>query len=205
MNTQRVNVYIDGSNFYFGLKSSGWRKYYWIDIVALFESFIRSGQELGNVYYFSARPHDLGKSKRQDTFFTANRKHPKFNLVLGKYMKKSIVCRGCNATIIRHEEKETDVRIATSIVRDVVLDNCDISIIVSADSDLIPAIELVRELNVNHQIFSYFPPKRYSNDLAIKSNAFVKMERYEHRFKQAILPNSIVINKSLTIVKPSTW
>ena len=38
---QRVIVYIDGFNFYYGLKSTTrWRKYYWLDIVKLFESFM---------------------------------------------------------------------------------------------------------------------------------------------------------------------
>lgn len=39
---QRVIVYIDGFNFYFGLKSNAkWKKYYWLDIVKLFEMFMR--------------------------------------------------------------------------------------------------------------------------------------------------------------------
>ena len=38
---QRVIVYIDGFNFYFGLKSNAkWKKYYWLDIVKLFEMFM---------------------------------------------------------------------------------------------------------------------------------------------------------------------
>ena len=57
---QRVIVYIDGFNFYYGLKSTTrWRKYYWLDIVKLFESFMRPNQELIAVKYFSARPDDI--------------------------------------------------------------------------------------------------------------------------------------------------
>ena len=52
---QRVIVYIDGFNFYFGLKHNAkWKKYYWLDIVKLFESFMRPNQELVAVKYFSA-------------------------------------------------------------------------------------------------------------------------------------------------------
>ena len=32
---ERVNAYIDGFNLYFGLKSKGWRRYYWLDLRAL--------------------------------------------------------------------------------------------------------------------------------------------------------------------------
>ena len=77
----------------------------------------------------------------------ANRENPKFKLILGKYLKKSITCFKCGNVIHTHEEKETDVRIATQIVADAYQKNCDISIVVSADSDMIPAIELATELS----------------------------------------------------------
>ena len=86
---QRVIVYIDGFNFYYGLKSTTrWRKYYWLDIVKLFESFMRPNQDLIEVKYFSARPDDIEQSRRQNAFFQANKENPKFRLILGKYLKK---------------------------------------------------------------------------------------------------------------------
>lgn len=116
---QRVIVYIDGFNFYYGLKSTTrWRKYYWLDIVKLFESFMRPNQELIAVKYFSARPDDIEQSRRQNAFFQANKENPKFRLILGKYLKKEITCFKCGNVIHTHEEKETDVRIATQIVAD---------------------------------------------------------------------------------------
>ena len=43
---QKVIVYIDGFNFYYGLKQSlKWKKYYWLDVVKLFETFMRPNQE----------------------------------------------------------------------------------------------------------------------------------------------------------------
>lgn len=87
-NKQRVIIYIDGFNFYYGLKTAPWKKYYWLDIVKLMEAFLRPNQELIAVKYFSARPTDVGKRKRQDAFFQANKENPKFKLILGKYLKK---------------------------------------------------------------------------------------------------------------------
>lgn len=72
---QRVIMYVDGFNFYFGLKSNWkWKKYYWLDIVKLFGMFVRPNQELVAVKYFSAKPDDLGKSLRQNAFFKRTRK-----------------------------------------------------------------------------------------------------------------------------------
>ena len=54
---QRVIVYVDGFNFYYGLRNDiRWKRYYWLDIVSLFEKFLRPNQELVAVKYFSARP-----------------------------------------------------------------------------------------------------------------------------------------------------
>jgi hypothetical protein len=30
--SERVITYIDGFNFYFGLKSAGWKRYYWLNL-----------------------------------------------------------------------------------------------------------------------------------------------------------------------------
>lgn len=40
------------------------------------------------------------------------------------------------------------MRIATQIVADAYQDNCDLAIVVSADSDMIPAIELAMEADI---------------------------------------------------------
>ena len=55
-------------------------------------SFMRPNQELIAVKYFSARPDDIEQSRRQNAFFQANKKNPKFRLILGKYLKKEITC-----------------------------------------------------------------------------------------------------------------
>ena len=157
MDKQRVIVYVDGFNFYYGLKhDSHWKRYYWLDMVKFFELGLKENQELLAVKYFSAIPDNELKMKNQDAFFQANKQNPKFQLILGKYLKKEITCRNCGYTIRTYEEKESDVRIATQIVADAFQKVCDISIVVSADSDMVPAIELAMAAGM--QVFVYFPP-----------------------------------------------
>ena len=112
MDTQKVIVYVDGFNFYYGLRSDRrWKQYYWLDVVKLFEKFMKPGQELVAVKYFSARPtNDPGKNTRQYAFFQANKENPKFQLILGSYLSKQITCFRCGNIIHTHEEKETDAR-----------------------------------------------------------------------------------------------
>ena len=206
MEKQRVIVYIDGFNFYYGLKEDlKWRKFYWLDVVALFQKFMKPNQELVAVKYFSARPNDPGKNTRQYAFFQANKENPKFHLILGKYLHKEITCYKCGNVIHTHEEKETDVRIATQIVADAYEKNCDVAIVVSADSDMIPAVELAK--SAGQTVYIYFPPNHYSSNLASMANGRpIMMVRYKSRFAQSLLPDVVHLksdNYDLRI--PQRW
>ena len=86
---QRVIVYIDGFNFYFGLKSNAkWKKYYWLDIVKLFEMFMRPDQELVAVKYFSAKPDDIDQSLRQNAFFSSQQGKSEIQVDIGQVPEK---------------------------------------------------------------------------------------------------------------------
>lgn len=89
---------------------------------------MRPNQELIAVKYFSAKPSNIDQSLRQNAFFQVNQENPKFRLILGKYLKKEITCFKCGNVIHTHEEKETDVRIATQIVADAYQKNGDAAI-----------------------------------------------------------------------------
>ncbi len=210
MEKQQVIVYVDGFNFYHGLKEKArtdkkWKKFYWLDLVEFFSKMMLPYQELKEVIYFSARPLNQGASDRQNTFFLANKQNPKFRLVLGKYLKKDILCRNCSNIIHSYEEKETDVRIATQIINDVYKEKCDTSIIVSADSDMIPSIELVREIKPGHKICVFFPPLRHSIDLMNNCDASKKLAHFEARFNQSLLPDEIEMSSGYVLKRPDTW
>lgn len=199
----RVNVYIDGFNFYYGLKQKGWKKYYWLDIVKFFECFMKDNQVLNKVYYCTAVPTNKGQKTRQRDFFKANKQNPKFELVFGKFLEKKVKFGGKEYTTF--EEKQTDVNIAINLIRNIHNNSCDTSIIVSADSDLVPVIELAKEINPNHKILFHFPPERNSVNLTSKCDAVYHLHRYEARFKKCLLASEIKINESLTVKCPSTW
>lgn len=205
MKKERVIVYVDGFNFYYGLRKNHWRKFYWLDLVKLFETFIRPNQELVAVKYFSARPLDDDKWQRQNDFFQANEVNPKFQLILGKYLKKKVKCHICHQIFETFEEKESDVRIATQIVADALNKNCDVSLVVSADTDMIPAIDLA--LENGHRTYIYLPPNQHSTGLSVKYNgSLFYLERYKTRFKNSLLPDVVHLSKSnYDIHIPEKW
>ena len=203
MDKQKVIVYVDGFNFYYGLRKNRWRKYYWLDMVRLFESFMRPNQELVAVKYFSARVEDDGKSLRQNAFFQANLINPKFKLILGKYLRKTFKCKECGFMNDTYEEKESDVRIATQVVADALRKNCEISSVVSADSAMIPAMELAME--ESHPVFAYFPPFQRSSAIASMFTSVIRMERYESRFRNSLLPETVTLRDGYELTIPEKW
>ena len=64
--------------------------------------------------------------------------------VLGRFKEKERSCRACKATWKDHEEKETDVNIGLALARDA-YENCfDRAVLITGDSDLTPAVRLVK-------------------------------------------------------------
>ena len=97
------------------------------------------------------------------------------------------------------------VRIATQIVNDAKNGECDIAIVVSADSDMIPAIELAKCAGV--RVYVFFPPGHHSEAIAkIAGINVIRMQWYETRFKQSLLPDEIILKKSgYNLVIPDKW
>jgi len=201
---QRVIVYVDGFNFYYGLRSKGWRKYYWLDMVKFAERLLRPHQQLIEVCYFSAKSTDNQKSLRQNYFFQANKLNPKFSLHLGKYLTKDIICKFCQRVNHSFEEKETDVRIATSMLADVYQKRCDVTMLISADSDLVPPIERIKEFAPTHKVITCFPPNRHSFDLRKWSNG-VKVLTNKLLYEECMLPETVTLPDGFVLKRPDKW
>ena len=212
---KRVTFYIDGFNFYFGLKrskkiDSEWGSFYWIDVVKLCESFLGDGQVLEKVVYFTASPLSPQKNSRQSAFLNANKllNGERFEIVRGKYMEKHIVCPFCKNDIIRPEEKKTDVNISIRLIADCVLNKTDSIALVSADSDLLPPLEFIQKNYPEKSIKVYFSPTNYSSDLKDNLLSYrtkpVLMLKNKFRFLRAVMPDVVEINgKQYTI--PEKW
>lgn len=133
----------------------------------MFEQFLGEGQTLEKVIYFTASPLNRDKSARQSAFLNANRliNGDRFEVVRGKYLEKTIKCPNCHYTIIRPEEKKTDVNISIRMIADCVQDKTDTIILVSGDSDLVPPIEFIQKNYPQKKTRVYFPPSVSSANL----------------------------------------
>lgn len=164
---ERLHVYIDGFNLYHGLHDKWGCKRLWLDVVSLSEA-LRPLSEVQLVRYFTAPVlGDAGAASRQSNYQGALKAlhGERLEIVQGRYQSKPLECRKCGHAYIKHEEKETDVNIAVSLVSDAARNAMDAALIISADSDMAPAVRAARALQPGLFIAAAFPPKRNSGEL----------------------------------------
>ncbi len=204
---QRVAVYVDGLNLYYGLKSRRWRRYYWLDLRRLAERLLRPGQQLAIVRYFTARfepqADDPDQHVRQDTYLRALETLPDLTIQYGQHLPKNVTCQCCGTTWKTFEEKMTDVNIAVALLRDATQDVFDTAIVISADSDLTGPLDAVLQGYIGKRVVFAFPPNRNSERLRRHATAAFTLGRKlisDNQFPpQVVNPDGYVINK------PSYW
>lgn len=212
---ERINFFIDGFNFYHGLKrkiriDSDWQKFYWLDFVKLFQQFIGDNQSLEKVYYFTAPPPDTEKLMRQRLLFKANSlvNGNKFEVIDGKFFPKMVKCKECHKNYKIYEEKHTDVNIAIKMIDDCLLANVDTIALVSADGDLLTPLNLINERFPNIKIRVYFPPANKSDALNnfMKSHKkrAVELGNSKGRFQYSVLPDTVT-KEGITYTIPPEW
>ena len=204
---QRVMVYVDGFNLYFGLRSKGWRRYYWVDLRRLAENLLRSEQTLIAVRYFSARisarPGRLDKRKRQVTYLEALETLPDLHIHFGHYLAKPQRCNACGATWDTHEEKMTDVNIAVELLGDAQDDSFDMAMILSGDSDLATAVQAVRRRYPAKRVVIAFPPARDSVQLRKVASGWFRIGR--KTLKDSQFPDRVVKADGFVLKRPEEW
>ena len=199
-----VIAYVDGFNLYFGLKSRGWSRYYWLNIQLLAQNLLKPNQRLLLTKYFTARiagPPD--KQRRQSTYIEALETLNDFQIFYGKYQLNPRHCSHCGFQDEVPNEKMTDVNIAVEILKDAYQDKFDVALLISADSDLVPPIKTVRELFPNKRVVIASPPGRYSIDLVNSaSKSFVISRR---SIAKSLLPEEIEKEDGYILRCPSSW
>ena len=89
------------------------------------------------------------------------------------------------------EEKQTDVNIALQLLQLAILDQYDRAIILSGDTDLIPAIKAVRLTFPHKQIGVILPIGRSSEDLLQQADFKHKMR--EHHLASSRFPDIVTL------------
>lgn len=203
---ERMCIYVDGFNLYHGLHALGRRKYLWLDLVRLAEA-LRPKSEIARVKYFTADVvAEPDAASRQAHYINAlcHRHRGQFQVIRGRYQTKTKKCLRCHTEWDHHEEKETDVNIAVHLLRDAMDKTYDSALIVSGDSDLGPAVRMVKDVRPGYFMAAAFPPKRFSAEL--KSLMPASFHINENKVRGAQLPQTFQDGlTSKTFTRPEKW
>ena len=158
-----TNVYIDGFNLYNGRVKG--TPYKWLDLDAMCRKLL-PGHTINLIRYFTARvigfPHDVGAPQRQDLYLRALATLPAVRIHGDAFFSSHPILLPQfplayrpptnppkrppqMVQVQRSEEKQTDVDIAVSLLVDCFDQVCDQFVVISNDSDLVTAIQTVRD------------------------------------------------------------
>lgn len=215
INKNKVNFYIDGFNFYYGLKriiehKPDWKKFYWIDIVSFCSQFLNEGEEIGKVIYFTARPKSAEKTKRQNILLNCNLKINlgKFEVVYGRYSNKEMKCNasgGCKRRYDHLEEKETDVNLAIQMIIDSYEKVCGKMILISGDTDFVPPLKKIKKDHKHVKTMVLFPPGQHSSHLSQICPHNKNLDKFKPKWNRSMMPNEVVTKDGSRYLIPEKW
>jgi NYN domain len=220
----RTVVYVDALNFYYRyLKDTAYK---WLNLEELFGAILPNNDVIEIKYFTShVSSHvDPLAPARQKIYLDALSTFEKVKIITGffitshKFMKIAESNNGsfefrpenheCKiipppllVKVIKCEEKESDVNLASHILSDGFRGRFDVAVLVSTDTDFSEPLRIIKEeLRLKVGLIC----SKRARCASLKQHAhFVKHIRPDH-LKAAQLPNPILIG-SKQLRKPSTW
>jgi len=209
---KRCTIYIDAFNWYYGIfiHRPEWK---WLNIQSYFEA-LRVDEEVVGIRFFTAivqlQVHVSPKRDRQKRYLAALEAQPKVEIVLGKYQERTVTCQAgpCPRRLEYRvgEEKKTDVNIAVRLIDDAIHQRTDSMVIVSADSDLEPAVEWVRKNHPAIKISVYIPA--LPEELNVRRNDNYQSMQVHCRLMpladlpRHLLPPTVTLPDGTTVQRP---
>lgn len=205
----RSVIYIDGFNLYYGAVKG--TLYKWLDIERYFR-LTRHHDEIVQIYYFTALI-DGRTSDNQKTYLRALATSPLIEIILGKFKYKNLFCRvkHCDFQGSKRfrvsEEKRTDVNIALQMMDDAFNERCENFILVTGDSDLVPAVQRVKSFSPDKKIIVYIPSRNHRRSAATELRAVA--DKHSDLplllLKRSQYPSRIPDGSGGYIEKPDSW
>lgn len=214
----KAALFVDGFNLYHAIDDFDDDRLKWLSLWDLGARIIRQKSEsLVSVTYFSAfathlqatQPHVLLRHRAYVSALEATG----VKVVLGSFKRKPMLCKTCRAAWWRHEEKETDVNIAVKVVSEAYRNGYDVAYVLSADTDLTPALREVRSLTDDSgqrtkRVVAVFPPiasgkQRYVSSLQQNSDASISLNL--SHLEACRLPEVVVMADGQQVMCPDAY
>ncbi|PIS33719.1 MAG: hypothetical protein COT38_03750 [Candidatus Omnitrophica bacterium CG08_land_8_20_14_0_20_41_16] len=200
----RIAFFIDGFNLYPSLDSNPlYNKYKWLNLNKLAHCFVTSHDKVEKVLYFTTYvTWDQVKLVKHQTYVKALQSVG-VEVVFGAFRYVDKFCRICHKQYKIFEEKQTDVNIAIKLLQTAVQDLWDTAIIVSGDSDLIPAIQAVKTTFPEKRIGLVIPIGRRAEELKQVVDFHMKLK--EKHLATSQFEDVVTIDGGVKLARPNTW
>jgi uncharacterized LabA/DUF88 family protein len=200
---ERVVVYVDGFNIYFGMMQASFDNCKWLDLSSLASSLLKPNQDLITIKYFTSRVSNNPDKQKRQTLYIEALESVGIKVFYGHYQRDTIECKRCTHIWPSYNEKMTDVNIATQMIIDAYQDNYDMAMLISGDSDLVPPIRAIHENFKQKRVFVAFPPKRFNNSVALVAKGYLPLGRKKLVDNQ--FPDEVKKKDGFTLRKPKEW
>jgi 6-hydroxy-3-succinoylpyridine 3-monooxygenase len=206
----RTVFYIDGLNLYYGaIRPTPAHK--WLNI-ARYCQLLRPHDDIKLIRYFSALITGSSRTN-QEVYLRALSTTPLVEVTLGKFKNKTVKCGVAACTLagnkwyLMPEEKRTDVNIAVFMVDDAYRDICDQFVIFSGDSDLVPAVSMVRQRFPKKKIIVYVPSLNPTRGAAVELRTSAHVDRTLPilLLGRSQFPDKIPDGAGGVLTRPASW
>lgn len=203
----RTNVYVDGFNLYYGcLKGTPYR---WLNIAKLCHLML-PGHDIQHIKYYTARisprPFDSDQPIRQQAYLRALMTLPNISIIYGRFVSHDVMMPSATkpvryVRVTKTEEKGSDVNLATHLLHDAYLNDYDVAVVITNDSDLLEPIKIVGS-DLGKRVGILNPQKRPSRDLQANAKFFKQIRVGVLAVSQ--FPPTLTDSNG-TFHKPSSW
>lgn len=227
--SKNIIVYVDGFNLYYcSLKRT---KYKWLNLMMLSQNLFPKDNIIG-IKYYTARVSNkvsLTAPRDQQVYFNALNSIPNLDIVYGNFQQSEKIMHlatplylypqpqyklqptPSSARVVKFEEKGSDVNLGVQLVRDAFQGKFERAVVITNDSDLKSAIEIVtQEVNLPVTLVSPYMFKTKPNVITHPKNTSLKLVSTDTILLQ---PNHVANSQFLDsfshngklITKPVGW
>lgn len=206
----RVVFLVDGFNLYHSTRDL-WKLEHlrakWLNIHSLCSSFlylIERDARLAGIYYFSAYachlndPNIIERHKNYVACLESTGIIPE----MARFKPKQVTCP-LGGVFWKHEEKETDIAIAARLFELLSADRCDTAVLLTGDTDLIPAVQMCTSLYTAKKVVFAFPYRRYSQEMALLFPGSFRI--HAKAYARHLFPDSVRLKDGTEICRPPSW
>ena len=199
-----MSIFIDGFNLYHSLDANPtYHKFKWLNLEKFSRCFISPKDNIIDIFYFTAYVTWNNQKLARHQVYVKALQFVDVKPVFGAFRMKDRICRICHKQYKIPEEKQTDVNIAIKLFQTAVADTWDTALIISGDSDLIPAIEAVKKTFPTKQIGIAIPIGRRAEELKQVTD-FRRKVKQKH-LQTCQFDDTITIDANNILQRPATW